>query len=331
MFDTQLHLFLQQLPEHGVLLPLMLTISDWGYAPAYAVAILVASFAWHLRAGLSLLLAVILMSGTVSLVKHHTDLPRPTDVDSRLLDNGQAHRALVEAGQTDGFFALPPPEAIDAFRQQPRPRNAGFLSGHTGVTTALCTALLFCLRRPRRSTGLMLLLALPGVMAFSRLYLGRHFLADVVAGWAVGLLAGTLAVLLMLPRRKASPILPRYALHLTTLAVVMIGTVIPGLPPLVPGAMVGLSLLLTWLDVRGWPPAAYNLTSRLGSLTAGCLLTALTGGALWLLLRWLPGVGSQSGQGVLAAVTLPLPFLLWATIWHRLQPHRPATSHDRAS
>ncbi|MDR1372849.1 MAG: phosphatase PAP2 family protein [Dysgonamonadaceae bacterium] len=63
----------------------------------------------------------------------------------------------------------------------------GFISGHAtnSMGFAIFTALVF---RNRFYTVSILLFAL--IMGYSRIYLGRHFISDVVVGWAVGALIG---------------------------------------------------------------------------------------------------------------------------------------------
>jgi membrane-associated phospholipid phosphatase len=62
-----------------------------------------------------------------------------------------------------------------------RPSNSSFPSSHAANAFALACVLA---RRWRR--GLPLFLALALVVAFSRMYLNRHFLSDVVAGALIG-------------------------------------------------------------------------------------------------------------------------------------------------
>lgn len=66
----------------------------------------------------------------------------------------------------------------------PHPKDLSFPSGHTGASFSC--AVVFLLRLPAPAGLLFVILA--GLIAFSRLYLGVHYLTDVVAGAGVGIL-----------------------------------------------------------------------------------------------------------------------------------------------
>jgi membrane-associated phospholipid phosphatase len=122
----------------------------------------------------------------------------------RLLDAVLVVVALVGAEVLDS--------AVKASFQRERPlfadpiarRAAGFSfpSAHAGASMALYGALAFLLARDLRSTrarvgcfvGAGLLV---GAIGFSRLYLGAHYLSDVLAGFSLGLGWATLSVLLI--------------------------------------------------------------------------------------------------------------------------------------
>ncbi|MGN6513759.1 MAG: phosphatase PAP2 family protein, partial [Lysobacteraceae bacterium] len=110
-------------------------------------------------------------------------LPRPVQVDARVLDEGQPNRKwLVEAGGAPSIAALPSAGALAAERVAPDP-DYGFISGHVASATALCIAI-WLLFGVRSRWGRAILLAWPVLMALSRMYLGRHFLGDVLGSRA---------------------------------------------------------------------------------------------------------------------------------------------------
>ena len=80
-----------------------------------------------------------------------------------------------------------------------------------GIATAAGVARLLACGIRRRWLRWTLVLGWPLLMAISRMYLGRHFLADVLAGWLLGTCIGVLAWQLMpaLPglRRLQPPVL----------------------------------------------------------------------------------------------------------------------------
>jgi len=86
-------------------------------------------------------------------------------------------------------FDRPRPPAVLAIIT---PLDASFPSGHSSISVALYALgfyLLFRATRSPRLRGLWLVLAalFPLMIGFSRLYLGVHYLSDVLGGWGVGL------------------------------------------------------------------------------------------------------------------------------------------------
>ena len=77
-------------------------------------------------------------------------------------------------------------------------------SGHVGASTAFFGVLLFV----RRRIGLACL-GIPVLIGFSRMYIGAHYLSDVVVAMALGLLCAILVARLMLPDAQARICDPR--------------------------------------------------------------------------------------------------------------------------
>ncbi|UWU58808.1 hypothetical protein NDR96_08050 [Stenotrophomonas maltophilia] len=86
MFQTHWHLWLQQTFDGGWMLALMQFISLLGYEMAYTALILLCAFGARMRAGLCVMLAVLLMACATHAIKQGAALPRPSDVDARVLD-----------------------------------------------------------------------------------------------------------------------------------------------------------------------------------------------------------------------------------------------------
>ena len=97
------------------------------------------------------------------------------------------------------------------FRARPdgehRRSNASFPSGHSA--TAFCLATVFAWRWRRLGIGFYLLAAL---VAFSRMYLNRHYLSDVTVGAALGVLCAWAALRWIPPRMQREPPEPSPAL-----------------------------------------------------------------------------------------------------------------------
>ncbi len=227
MFQTEINLWLQSFswPPVGWLLT---GVSLLGYAPVYVALLLVLAFAFRLRPSLAVMGGVLLAGLLTSAAKDSVALPRPDEVDSRI----RASRivtpmGVATRGGATGFWALPAPEAIAAVRARAS-GDYGFPSGHVGVATAflLCSAAFYRSRR-----ALVLVPVWVPLMALSRLYLGRHFLADVLGGLGFGLVATGLALVLFRPLdERASATAGRKAL----VPLVMVGALLLGLTPFVP-------------------------------------------------------------------------------------------------
>lgn len=86
-------------------------------------------------------------------------------------------------------FGRPRPPAVFAVVKE---LDASFPSGHANISVALYALgfyLLFRYASSRRLKRLWLALAFlfPLTIGFGRLYLGAHYLSDVLAGWSIGL------------------------------------------------------------------------------------------------------------------------------------------------
>ena len=268
MFQTHWHVWLQSFFDAAWMLPLMDFVSALGYEWAYVLLIVVCSFGVRLRAGLGIMMAVLLMSMATHAIKQGAALPRPSDVDIHVLDKGRPDHALVADGAAGSFWTLPTDEAIAALRAQPDP-DYGFISGHVGVATAAMAAVVLCFGIRGAGWRIALLIGWPLLMALSRMYLGRHFLSDVLGGWLVGIALGAFAWRSMPQAVRVPRNRPR---HLT-LAALGVGlaaaaVITPVIPADTAGRFLGMLLVLGYLHVRGWPEDPRTPWQRLGRVLA---------------------------------------------------------------
>ncbi|MGH7844615.1 MAG: phosphatase PAP2 family protein, partial [Candidatus Binatia bacterium] len=169
--DTSVQFFLQPLrTEWGT--RVMDGISYYGRgwsltflgALLFLLGFLVRKKKW-MDAGLLSLDALLISSLVVQLVKHLTGRPRP-----RLLEHAFTfHGPYLRAGM-EGFDSFP--------------------SGHAVTTFAIAAILARGYPRAR-----YFLYGAATVVSFSRIYLGAHYLSDVVAGALLGILCGRLIML----------------------------------------------------------------------------------------------------------------------------------------
>lgn len=116
---------------------------------------------------------------------------------------------VAVSGQALVFFFV----QLTVTRQRPHvkrldssPPTSSFPSGHTGAATALfvASALLvawYVQRRWKRLLGVTVLLAVPLLVAYGRLYRGMHHPTDVLAAFLNGLACVTIASVFVLNRR----------------------------------------------------------------------------------------------------------------------------------
>lgn len=166
MLDTTPVLWLQSWASPAST-EIMLAVSALGYAPSCLAIATVCAFGWRLRLGLTLLLAIVLADAMTTTAKGAFASPRPHDVDARVLTPGAVESGL---SQMTTYTSVP----ADDF---------GFPSGHVATTAAWSLGLAWFRRKPWRIGAAVTWI---GLMALSRMYLGRHFPVDVVGGLVVG-------------------------------------------------------------------------------------------------------------------------------------------------
>jgi len=310
VFETAPNHFLQSLAS-GPLTAFLSAITLTGYFPFYILVLAVIMFGVDLRRGVLLSQFVLWTLAVTDLLKTTVALPRPVDVDSTLrqLDTGAPNKATFIAAGGRSFLGLPAEQAIEYYRAVTG-YSFGFPSGHVSSATAFWggAALLF-----RRRWMMPAALAMIVLMAISRMYLGRHFLADVLGGGLVGVAVLACGVSLFAARWAPIPFLGDTDLRLGILAVAgLVGA--PLLLFFLPGAelnagrLLGLNLGYLTLAARG------RLPSDQGTMTQRALRILLAVSLAAVGLR-LPGATPLSGWewggglGELLAGAIP-PFVM---------------------
>ena len=257
MFQVEPILWLQSIGGRP-LVWLLSGVTLLGYTPVYVVVSLVMAFARRLRPTLAVLGGLLLSALLTEGFKDTVAFPRPDEVDSRVMKSfASTPIQFHERGGATRFWSPPQPGAIEAVRRRAA-GNYGFPSGHVGAAVAvlLCTAFFFRSRRVLAFAALWVPL-----IALSRLYLGRHFIADVLGGLAIGGFAAALAVLLFRAlddeafrrheRRARAALLP---LPLLSIVLLVATPYAPVLQPRYVGALAGLVVSYGFLLVTGFPP-----------------------------------------------------------------------------
>ena len=154
-------------------------ISLLGYTRAYVAISALLAFGFGMRVAVPLLVLISLNAAFTDVAKVAASMPRP-DTDSRV-------QALsIYASSLRQRDADTPTEVED---------SRGFPSGHVSAATAFAAGLAMLLGGRRRRW--VLVAAWIAVMAISRMYLGRHFLGDVIGGVGVGLLSLVIGLVIL--------------------------------------------------------------------------------------------------------------------------------------
>lgn len=209
MFQTDPILWLQAASTPW-LTNIMVLISEVGAGRIYRAVAIAIIFGVQLRTGL-LLLNVLLASYFLSgVLKAVLASPRPVAVDSRVKDflGMTANRPTCVGPGPANFWSPPTAELLARCRALPELWR-GFPSSHlTGATSFYGGGGLYF-----RHRGLLLLGAvMVPLVGLSRMYLGAHFLGDVVGGIVVGGIGVGSAVLLKGKERLAAAALLGFAL-----------------------------------------------------------------------------------------------------------------------
>jgi membrane-associated phospholipid phosphatase len=182
MFQTGIHIALQSQAADW-LTWLMLQVTASGYYRFIIFMVIAVMFGISLRKGF-LLFQVIAWTAVLSeIAKRWFGLPRPFYVDSRVacLDPSLDISTPFRAMGGKNFFDLPGRAVIDAYRL--KAMSFGFPSGHASGAVAMWGGLAVIFRKRALAWLAPFLVAL---IVFTRLYLGVHFLADVLGGLLLG-------------------------------------------------------------------------------------------------------------------------------------------------
>lgn len=184
MFQTEINHFFQSFANEW-LTTLMKLITDIGYQQFLMFFIVIVLLGIDFRKGFVLCIILLWTGGVSYFLKGYFDLPRPFHVDNTLtlLDGELPDHATFEFSKrgATSFWSGLPEDVVAATRQ--KELENGLPSGHTSVAIAFWGSVLLLFRR-RWITGICIALMI--LIPISRIYLGVHFLADILAGAILG-------------------------------------------------------------------------------------------------------------------------------------------------
>jgi membrane-associated phospholipid phosphatase len=305
VFDIDPIVWLQSMAS-PVLTGVMNGVSLLGYTRVYIGVTVLLVFALRMRAALALLVVLALNAAVTDVVKVTAEAPRP---DWR---GGEVQSLSLYAERFRGREADSATETEDSY---------GFPSGHVSATTAFSVGLAMLLGWKRR--GWTAAIAWIGLMALSRMYLGRHFPGDVVGGVLVGLAVIGVAFGVLKLRHLARELRahePWPAHRVMVLALAMGGAaLLAGLPDAGDaGRMLGLALGLLVLvrhdvfefAVSGWTRALLVVTA------------AAAFAAAWAVMRAVVDAAEPSGVSALRLAASALPNAALLIVPALLMRHR---------
>ena len=294
MFQTEIMIGLQSLSSAS-LTWLMKQITATGYYSFVAALVITIMLGVNLRQGF-LLFQIIAWTGIVSeFCKGLFGLPRPFFADSRVLclEPGWNAATSFSAQGAPSFFSLPPRPVIDAFRLQVL--SFGFPSGHVSGSIAMWGGLAVIFRSRRLAWLAPFFVSL---VAFSRMYLGVHFLGDVLGGALLGGLILSFAYLFIgsaegqcrffaAAKAGAGAALP-LILYVTFMFILPLLLAIFSLVgAALAGFFIGLNAAFTLMLRQGLPEDGGSLPVRAARVLLGGLIFLLLNLALRQGLAWL--------------------------------------------
>lgn len=308
MFQTEPILFLQSLASDW-LTALMSAATRSAYPDVLGALVLVVAFGINFRAGLILGQAVLWTELVTGFLKELLALPRPSDVDSRvglMLDGGRNEAQFTAAGGK-GLFDLPDPRAIAAVRLGPTP-SFGFPSSAVSTATAFWGGAAMTFRSARL---LALAAAIIAVTALSRLYLGRHFIADVAGGVVLGA-----AVLGSLRRSAVKPLWyfrsPLWPPMLALLPLIVF-LALPHIDPGSAGGLTGLNAARMLVDGRSLPADRGRLWQRIARVGVAVGLYVAVAALVGLLLRTV-AIEAEPGWAEYLGTAVTLFAVFWGGV-----------------
>jgi len=179
MFQTQIILYLQSFATNGLTI-LVRALTDLGDEKMLATIIILITFGISYQKGLLIMQTFQWTLMLTTGFKNLFALPRPTYVqgDIQNLQHGYFDQTPFNSPGADKFLGPIDPQVVKSFRSQ-NSSDYGFPSGHTSAATALWGGIAMAFRKKSLCWAAVIISLLVG---FSRMYLGRHFLGDVIGG-----------------------------------------------------------------------------------------------------------------------------------------------------
>lgn len=185
MFQTEIIIFLQSFST-DILNQVFTFFTEIGRSNYSVPLVFIILFTVNFKLGF-ILFHALAWNGLISLnLKEYFALPRPchVDLDVKLLGEGLPNTTHFDGMGARNFLGCLPDQVVSYFRSHP-PDSWGFPSGHASQAMTLWGSLFMVFNRIWfRVIAISMII----FISLSRMYLGRHFLADILSGLFLGLL-----------------------------------------------------------------------------------------------------------------------------------------------
>jgi len=184
MFQTELIIFLQSF-ETDFLNYFFQFWTQIGFSRWALLIMLLVLFGVSFRYGFILMQAMLLNGLTSLWLKEVFALPRPAHVDLnvKLIGESAPNLTPFKSQGAKSFFGRLPQNVVASLRANPS-GSWGFPSGYTSNAMTLGGLLFLIAKKPWVK---VVSVAIVVFVPLSRMYLGLHFLADVLGGYVISL------------------------------------------------------------------------------------------------------------------------------------------------
>ena len=296
MFQTEIIIFLQSLGSDLITF-LLKAITDFGRSSFTIIILIIIMFGVNIKTGFILSWAVIWNGLFTDLFKNIFALPRPANVDSNVLLPGKEYPnpATFKSMGGKSFWGKLPQQAVDHLRVN-RIDSWGFPSGHSSNAMTLWgSTFLYFKKKWVRIPAILLIILMP----LSRMYLGRHFLADILGGLILGSIITLIFYKFVFKNETLKIFLfeetAKLKIDLRSIMLIVSIFLIPGLLFLIPqinpdilASLLGINLafFLIRLRGRGFPKDSGTILIRISRI----IITAILFFCFRLLLKQLTSI-----------------------------------------
>jgi len=304
MFQTHINRFLQQF-DAAWWTAFMQTISDMGTRSFYIFIMLIILFCLEYRKGFLALQALLWANLFTVWLKEWLNMPRPYHVDADLkVFDFVTEEVRIRNGAAPSFFSAIPQESLDKIWAGPEIDN-GFPSGHTSTSSAFYGTIALTFKKNWLTISFIFFVLLT---ILSRLYLGMHFLADILGGITLGLIPIIVIYILLMKGNKFDSWkaleLIKSKLWILMLLAPLPLLLLPQAPVSIIAQIVGLNLAVAITCRKGFPKSEAVWWKRvLRLLIAIGLFMAIT----YLMGRFIP----KSEDDLVSFFTTMIQFLIF--------------------